>query len=78
MRLVEEGRSALTDLGCCAAQTDHKRESKEHSPADQGGEVRFDGFGLLAARSKRTSRGRARSTVKQTKLARSVLEDFGC
>ena len=30
-----------------------------------------------AERPKRTTRGRARSTAKQTKLARSVLEDLG-
>ena len=31
-----------------------------------------------AERLKRTTRGRARSTARQTKLARSVLKDLGC
>ena len=143
-------RSVLEDLGRWAAKTEHQRESKEHSQADQAGEVRFGGFGLLSSqngppegeqgaqpswpswrgpfggfgllsgqngppgrerdrdpppalvwwgyracvrtgtwtlsshptppptRPKRTTRERARSTAKLTKLARSVLEDLGC
>ena len=45
MRLEEQGTSVLKDLGCSPAKTDHQRESKEHSPANQAGEVCFGGFG---------------------------------
>ena len=51
MRLEEQGRSVLTALGCSPAKTDHQRESKEHSPADQAGEVCFGGFGPLSGQN---------------------------
>ncbi|CAL1165080.1 unnamed protein product [Cladocopium goreaui] len=45
MRLEEQGTSVLKDLGCSLAKTDHQRESKEHSPANQAGDVCFGEFG---------------------------------
>ena len=44
-------RSVLGDLGRSADKTDHQRESKAHSQADQAGEVRFEGFGLLSGQN---------------------------
>ena len=139
-KLTKLARFVLEDLGCWAAKTDHQGESKEHTQADQAGEVRFggfgplsgqngapgrerdrdrwgwksrevrvDGFGLLSGQNgppdeeqgaqpsrpswrdlarpvledlgcwaaKRTTRGRARSSAKQTNMARSVLGDLG-
>ena len=32
-------------------KTDHQRESKEHSQADQAGDARFGGFGLLSSQN---------------------------
>ena len=50
-KLTKLARSVLEDLGCWAAKTDHQRESKEHSQADQAGEVRFGRFGLLSGQN---------------------------
>ena len=44
-------REVRKDLGCWEAKTAHQRESKEHSQADQAGEVRFEGFGLLSGQN---------------------------
>ena len=63
---MEELRSVLKDLAAerlkrttrgrarskiWAARPAHQRESKEHSQADQAGEVRFGGFGLLSGQN---------------------------
>ena len=45
-------RSVLKDWRCWAANTDHQSESKEHSQADEAGEVRFGGFGLLSGQNR--------------------------
>ena len=66
----------MKDLGYPAAETDHQRESKEHSQAEEAGEVRFGGLGLLS--DKNGQPVGAGSIAKHSKLARSVLKDLGC
>ena len=48
---TELARSVLEDLGCWAAKTSHRRERKEHSQANQDGEVRFGAFDPLSGQN---------------------------